>query len=92
MSLADLVKPLGEEDIDELAEEEIEILQDAHIIPQPSKGKARQNPRHIVFVDTLEDGTSAEVCIIVCLLTLFSQRVSIPFQMALCRVQMGTSI
>ncbi|THV07601.1 small-subunit processome [Dendrothele bispora CBS 962.96] len=48
MTMADLMKPLGDEDAEGLDESEIQILQDAGII---STGKSKKKARHIVFVD-----------------------------------------
>jgi U3 small nucleolar RNA-associated protein 11 len=55
-ALADLVRPLGDEDAAELEEEELEILIDAGIVlaPSRSKGKARAKD-HIVFVNSPEE-------------------------------------
>jgi len=66
MALADLMTPgslhhgVGVEPEGELDDEELQILKDAGIISRPSKGKGkgRRKPKHIVFVDNEDEGTS----------------------------------
>ncbi|KAK7463884.1 hypothetical protein VKT23_005819 [Stygiomarasmius scandens] len=53
MSMADLMRPLGEEDSEGLDKMEIQTLRDAGIL----SGKSRKRARHIVFVD---DNASAQ--------------------------------
>ncbi|KAF7793402.1 hypothetical protein EIP86_004514 [Pleurotus ostreatoroseus] len=52
-TLADLVKPLDEEDEEELDEAEVNTLREAGILPkaQPSKRRRRPAAKHIVFAE-----------------------------------------
>lgn len=52
--LTALVKQSNDEA--DLDEEQVQVLQDAGIIPHSLKGKGKGKPAHIIFVDTPEEG------------------------------------
>ena len=58
-ALADLVKPLDEDD-EELGEEEMDVLREAGILPPVSKSKRRRQnytrAKHIVFAENEDEG------------------------------------
>lgn len=63
MALADLIKPGSldhtpddDQTEDELDDEELRILRDAGVISANEKGKGRRKPKHIVFVDSNDQG------------------------------------
>jgi U3 small nucleolar RNA-associated protein 11 len=54
--LADLMKPLSDGRDEGLEEDELETLRDAGIILRPRKGKGKSGPKHIVFVESNDEG------------------------------------
>jgi hypothetical protein len=60
MSSGSLDHGLDEDNEGLLDDEELQIIKDAGIIPRLSKGRenGRRKPKHIVFVDNEEEGSS----------------------------------
>ena len=69
-ALADLVKPINDEDAERLEEDETEILREAGILPEALSSKRRKQAKtkakHIVFAESEEEGAPCKLFLRLC--------------------------